>query len=62
MKYLIILLLTTSGLEQIKYPIKKNLTCEEQMIEWRDANATYHDYGTRIIKIKVGIQRKVIYG
>ena len=34
--------MTTSGLEQIKYPIKKNLTCEQQMIEWRDANATYH--------------------
>ena len=43
MKTLIILLLTTSGLEQIKYPIKKNLTCEQQANEWRDTNTKYYD-------------------
>ena len=43
MKFVIILLLTTGGLEQIKYPIESGLTCEDQAYKWRDSNATYHD-------------------
>ena len=43
MKFVIILLLTTGGLEQIKYPIESGLTCEGQAHKWRDANVTYYD-------------------
>ena len=43
MKFVIILLLTTGGLEQIKYPIESGLTCEDQAYKWRDANVTYYD-------------------
>ena len=43
MKFVIILLLTTGGLEQIKYPIESGLTCEGQAYKWRDANVTYYD-------------------
>ena len=45
MKFVIILLLTTGGLEQIKYPIEKGLTCEDQASKWRDANVKYYDEG-----------------
>ena len=45
MKFVIILLLTTGGLEQIKYPIEKGLTCEDQAYKWRDANVKYYDEG-----------------
>ena len=44
MKYVIILLLSTSGLEQIKYPIKIGLTCNQQAEEWRVNNTTYYDH------------------
>ena len=43
MKFVVILLLTTGGLEQIKYPIESGLTCEGQAHKWRDANVTYYD-------------------
>ena len=43
MKFVIILLLTTGGLEQIKYPIESGLTCENQASKWRDANVKYYD-------------------
>ena len=44
MKYVIILLLSTTGLEQIKYPIKIGLTCNYQAEEWRVNNTTYYDH------------------
>jgi|TARA_R100001086_G_scaffold233315_1_gene154932 hypothetical protein len=55
MKYVIILLLSTSGLEQIKYPLKKSflekypkeysvLACGDQADEWRLNNTTYYDH------------------
>ena len=44
MKYVIILLLSTTGLEQIKYPIKIGLTCNLQAEEWRVNNTTYYDH------------------
>ena len=46
MKFVVILLLTTGGLEQIKYPIEKGLTCEDQAYKWRDANVKYYDEGS----------------
>ncbi len=64
MKFVIILLLTTGGLEQIKYPIESGLTCEGQAHRWRDANVTYYDSRNtgHHTTTRVGIQRRVIYG
>jgi len=44
MKYVIILLLSTTGLEQIKYSIKVGLTCNTQAEEWRINNTIYYDH------------------
>ena len=44
MKFVVILLLTTGGLEQIKYPIEKGLTCEKQVYQWMKTNVTYFDH------------------
>jgi hypothetical protein len=52
-KYVIILLLSVSGVEQIKYPIKKSflseypteysyLACSDQADEWREKNTTHY--------------------
>ena len=60
MKYVIILLLSTSGLEQIKYPLKKNflekypkeysvLACGDQADEWRLNNTTYYDHKNNVV-------------
>ena len=44
MKFVIILLLTTGGLEQIKYPIEAGLTCESHVYQWMKTNVTYFDH------------------
>jgi len=42
MKYVIILLLSVSGVEEIKLSIKGS-SCEIIAESWREVNTTYHD-------------------
>ena len=43
MKYIIILLLGTSGLQEVKQLILKDLSCTEHGEKWRLENTEYHD-------------------
>ena len=45
MKSVIILLLSIAGLEDLKYPLKAGLTCEEHATLWRETHPT--DHGSR---------------
>tara|TARA_R100001244_G_scaffold33823_1_gene31443 strand:+ start:201 stop:401 length:201 start_codon:yes stop_codon:yes gene_type:complete len=42
MKILIILLLSTTGIEEVKFKTK-GLNCSELAMAWTDANTTYYD-------------------
>ena len=42
MKYVIILLLSVSGIEEVKLGIKGS-SCETIAESWREVNTTYHD-------------------
>tara|TARA_R100001143_G_scaffold35175_1_gene32969 strand:- start:229 stop:432 length:204 start_codon:yes stop_codon:yes gene_type:complete len=42
MKILIILLLSTTGIEEVKFETN-GLNCNELATAWREVNTTYHD-------------------
>ena len=42
MKYVIILLLSTTGIEEIKFKTN-GLNCSEMATAWREVNTTYYD-------------------
>jgi|TARA_R110000751_G_scaffold60738_3_gene126618 hypothetical protein len=42
MKLLIILLLTTTGIEEVKFETN-GLNCSEMATAWREVNTTYYD-------------------
>ena len=44
MKILIILLLSTTGIEEVKFKTK-DLNCSELAMAWMDVNTTYQDSG-----------------
>jgi hypothetical protein len=52
MKSLIIILLSLTGLEDLKYPIKPGLTCEEHAAMWRETHVTYHESRTADPKLQ----------